>query len=71
MILRHRGGFAHPNHLPTQTFKTLPGNIGSSFPVCNLIFTKLEELFKKWVTYTHQKHAKFWKGKKVDSKWGF
>ena len=32
----------HPTH--TGTFKALPGNMGSSFSVCNLILTQLDEI---------------------------
>ena len=34
-----------PPH-PTQTFKALPGNPGNWFSVCNIILTKLDELWK-------------------------
>ena len=39
----------HPPHHPTppQTFKALPGNLGSWVSECNLILTQLEETWRK------------------------
>ena len=36
-----------PTTHPPQTFKALPGNLGSWFLVCNFILTQLDEICKK------------------------
>jgi hypothetical protein len=35
----------HPTNTTTETFKALPGNPGSVFLVCNLIFTQLDKIW--------------------------
>ena len=45
LVQLHNCLLTHTTH-HTQTFRALPGNLGSWFSVYNLIFTQLEEIWK-------------------------